>query len=61
MYQRSLFETNKNIVYYNNKFPEPQYLGAKYNFRKWIADNIPNKDSINRNLYFCIICDLPIH
>ena len=47
MYQRSLFETNKSIVYYNNKFPEPQYLGAKYNFRKWIADNIPNKDSIN--------------
>lgn len=36
--QSSLFRDN----YLNYKFPEPQYLGAKYIHRAWIAQFIPN-------------------
>lgn len=31
------------IGYYNFKFPEPQYLGAKYVHRGWIAQYIPDE------------------
>ena len=36
--QSSLFRND----YLNYKFPEPQYLGAKYIHRAWIAQFIPN-------------------
>jgi len=32
--------------YFGYKFPEPQYLGAKYVHRSWIAENIPQNAEI---------------
>lgn len=39
MLNNVLFEEYK---YFNYKFPEPQYLGAKINFIPWIAQFLPN-------------------
>ncbi len=38
-----LFEDTKYLDY---KFPEPQYLGAKYIHRGWIAQFIPENTNI---------------
>ena len=40
--QSSLFRND----YLNYKFPEPQYLGAKYIHRAWIAQFIPNNAKV---------------
>jgi len=32
--------------YFGYKFPEPQYLGAKYIHRAWIAENIPQNAEV---------------
>lgn len=45
MLDKVLFEEYK---YFNFKFPEPQYLGAKVNFLPWIAKFLP--DNVNTAL-----------
>ena len=40
---KSLFEEDDYLSY---NFPEPQYLGAKYIHRGWIAQFIPNDSSV---------------
>ncbi|MBQ3930469.1 MAG: DNA adenine methylase [Paludibacteraceae bacterium] len=45
MYSNVLFEEYK---YFNYKFPEPQYLGAKLNLLPWIAQFVP--DNVNTAL-----------
>ena len=45
MLDNVLFEEYK---YFNFKFPEPQYLGAKVNFLPWIAKFLP--DNVNTAL-----------
>ena len=48
MTQKELFKIEQNSYIYEHKFPQPQYLGSKYNFREWIYNNIPSKYKINK-------------
>lgn len=42
MTQRTLFDDD----YFAYRFPEPQYLGAKYTLRGWIAKHIPDSAEV---------------
>lgn len=57
MTQKDLIKIEQNSYFYEHKFPQPQYLGSKYNLREWIYNDIPNKYiySINNNKHITYI------